>query len=219
MKNLEDIGERIRTYLEDKNQARDEALRRSRLLIRHCSRAIRAVHRGERSVAQEHITEAKNLVEEAKEMLSSYPDLYFAGYSRDAMKEYAEASIVYALVGDETLPAPEDLGIEFAAYLGGLGEAVGELRRRVLDILRQDHTSEGERLLEAMEDIYGFLVTVDFPDAITGNLRRITDMVRGVTERTRGDLTTSIQQHELKDALRAVEEKLDSFQNNTLRVH
>jgi len=216
MKNLEDIGERIRTYLEHKNQARDEALRRSRLLIRHCSRAIRAVHRGERSVAQEHITEAKNLLEESKEMLSSYPDLYFAGYSREAMKEYAEASIVYALVGDEPLPAPEDLGVEYAAYLGGLGEAAGELRRRTLDILRQDNASEGERLLEAMEEIYGFLVTVDFPDAITGNLRRITDMVRGVTERTRGDLTTSIQQHELKDALRAVEEKLDSLQNDTL---
>jgi translin len=216
MKNLEDIGERIRTYLEHKNQARDEALRRSRLLIRHCSRAIRAVHRGERSVAQEHITEAKNLLEESKEMLSSYPDLYFAGYSREAMKEYAEASIVYALVGDEPLPAPEDLGVEYAAYLGGLGEAAGELRRRTLDILRQDNASEGERLLEAMEDIYGFLVTVDFPDAITGNLRRITDMVRGVTERTRGDLTTSIQQHELKDALRAVEVKLDSLHNDTL---
>jgi len=216
MKNLEDIGERIRTYLEHKNQARDEALRRSRLLIRHCSRAIRAVHRGERSVAQEHITEAKNLLEESKEMLSSYPDLYFAGYSREAMKEYAEASIVYALVGDEPLPAPEDLGVEYAAYLGGLGEAAGELRRRTLDILRQDNASEGERLLEAMEEIYGFLVTVDFPDAITGNLRRITDMVRGVTERTRGDLTTSIQQHELKDALRAVEEKLDSLQKDTL---
>lgn len=216
MKNLEDIGERIRTYLEHKNQARDEALRRSRLLIRHCSRAIRAVHRGERSVAQEHITEAKNLLEESKEMLSSYPDLYFAGYSREAMKEYAEASIVFALVGDEPLPAPEDLGVEYAAYLGGLGEAAGELRRRTLDILRQDNASEGERLLEAMEEIYGFLVTVDFPDAITGNLRRITDMVRGVTERTRGDLTTSIQQHELKDALRAVEEKLDSLQNDTL---
>jgi translin len=216
MKNLEDIGERIRTYLEHKNQARDEALRRSRLLIRHCSRAIRAVHRGERSVAQEHIKEAKKLLEEAKEMLSSYPDLYFAGYSREAMKEYAEASIVFALVGDEPLPAPEDLGVEYAAYLGGLGEAAGELRRRTLDILRQDNASEGERLLEAMEEIYGFLVTVDFPDAITGNLRRITDMVRGVTERTRGDLTTSIQQHELKDALRAVEEKLDSLQRNTL---
>lgn len=211
MKNLDDIGERVRAYLEDKNQARDEALRRSRVLIRHCSRAIRAVHRDERDVAQEHISEAKELIAASKEMLSRYPDLYFAGYSREAMKEYAEASIVFALVGDEPLPTPEDLGVEYAAYLGGLGEAAGELRRRVLDILRHDNTSEGERLLESMEDIYGYLVTVDYPDAITGNLRRITDMVRGVTERTRGDLTTSLQQRELKEALRAVEVKLDSL--------
>jgi translin len=164
MKNLDDIGERVRAYLEDKNQARDEALRRSRALIRHCSRAIRAVHRDERDVAQEHITEAKELIDESKEMLSRYPDLYFAGYSREAMKEYAEASIVFALVGDKPLPSPEDLGVEYAAYLGGLGEAAGELRRRVLDILRHDNTSESERLLESMEDIYGYLVTVDYPE-------------------------------------------------------
>jgi translin len=174
------------------------------------------VHREERDTALEYIKEAKDLLDESKEMLTTYPDLYFAGYSRDAMKEYAEACIVFALVGDEPLPTPEELGVEYAAYLGGLGEAAGELRRRVLDILRHDHTAEGERLLESMEDIYGFLVTVDFPDAITGNLRRITDMVRGVTERTRGDLTTSLQQRELKDALRAVEQKLDSLQNNIL---
>jgi len=216
MKNLDDIGERVRAYLEEKYRARDEALQRSRALIRHCSRAIRAVHREERDTALEFIKEAKELIDESKEMLTRYPDLYFAGYSRDAMKEYAEACIVFALVGDEPLPTPEELGVEYAAYLGGLGEAVGELRRRVLDILRHDHTAEGERLLESMEDIYGFLVTVDFPDAITGNLRRITDMVRGVTERTRGDLTTSLQQRELKDALRAVEQKLDSLQNNIL---
>lgn len=216
MKNLDDIGERVREYLEDKNQTRDEALRRSRALIRHCSRAIRAVHRDERDTAQKHIDEAKELIDASKDVLNRYPDLYFAGYSRDAMKEYAEACIVFALVGNEPLPTPEGLGVEYAAYLGGLGEAVGEMRRRVLDILRHDHTSEGERLLESMEDIYGFLVTVDFPDAITGNLRRITDMVRGVTERTRGDLTTSLQQRELKDALRAVEVKLDSIKNNIL---
>jgi translin len=214
MKNLDEIGERVRAYLEEKNLARDEALRRSRALIRHCSRAIRAVHREERDTALEYIGEAKDLIDESKEMLTRYPDLYFAGYSRDAMKEYAEACIVFALVGGEPLPTPEELGVEYAAYLGGLGEAAGELRRRVLDILRHDNTAE--RLLGSMEDIYGFLVTVDFPDAITGNLRRITDMVRGVTERTRGDLTTSLQQRELKDALRSVEQKLDSLQNNIL---
>jgi translin len=209
MDNLEAIGEGILKYLEEKNKIRDETLKRSRELVRYCSRAIRAMHRKERELAEEHLDAARELAAELRKVRDSYPDLYFAGYSRDALKEFAEASIVVAILEQEPLPTPEELGIENASFLGGLGEAAGEMRRRVLDILRHDDVSEAERLLAAMDDIYGFLVTVDFPDALTGNLRRITDMVRGVTERTRGDLTTSIQQRELKDALRDVEKKLD----------
>ena len=209
MDTLESIGERIHQYLVEKNKVRDETLHRSRVLIRHCSRAIRAIHRNERALAKEHLEQARTLADELSSVQESYPDLYFAGYSRDALKEFAEANIVYALIGNEPLPDPDELGVEYASYLGGLGETVGELRRRVLDILRHDDVSEGERLLDAMDDIYSYLVTVDFPDAITGNLRRITDMVRGVTERTRGDMTTSIQQRELKEALRDVESKLN----------
>jgi translin len=208
MDNLETIGESIHQYLDEKNKVRDQALRQSRVLIRHCSNAIRAVHRNERRLAREHLDAARELTTELSGIRDSHPDIYYAGYTRDALKEFVEASIVNALIGNEKLPAPDELDVEYAAYLGGLGEAVGELRRRVLDILRHDNIAEAERLLEAMDDIYGFLVTVDYPDAITGNLRRITDMVRGVTERTRGDLTTSIQQHELQEALRAVEKKL-----------
>jgi translin len=205
---LESIGERIRQHLEEKNAARDLALQQSRTLIRHCANAIRAVHREEFPAAQEHLAEAQALAGALREGLASYPDLLHAGYTQDALKEYAEASIVFSLISGQALPVPEDLGVEYAAYLGGLGEAAGEMRRRVLDVLRHDSLDEAERLLSAMDDIYSLLVTVDFPDAITGNLRRTTDMVRGVVERTRGDLTTSVQQHDLKAALRAVEGKL-----------
>jgi translin len=208
MESLEAIGERIRQHLEEKNAARDRALQQSRTLTRHCAHAIRAVHRQELPAAQEHLGEARALAGALRDGLAPYPDLLHAGYTQDALKEFAEASIVYGLIGGESLPLPEALGVEYAAYLGGLGEAAGELRRRVLDILRQDSLEEAERLLLAMDDIYALLVTVDFPDAITGNLRRITDMVRGVVERTRGDLTTSVQQHALKAALKAVEGKL-----------
>jgi len=168
MDNLESIGEGILHYLEEKNKVRDEALKRSRELVRHCSRAIRAVHRKERELAGEHLEAARELASDLSSLSDTYPDLYFAGYSRDALKEFAEASIVVAILEDEPLPDPDDLGIEYASYLGGLGEAAGELRRRVLDILRHDEVSEAERLLAAMDDIYGFLVTVDFPDALTG---------------------------------------------------
>lgn len=205
MDNLDQIADRIRANFAAKNAARDTALERSRTLIRHCANAIRAAHRNERDAAREHIAAAKEIVDAIRADLASYPDLYHAGYTQDALKEYAEAVIVYALVGNEPLPEPEAIGVEYAAYLNGLGEAAGELRRRCLDIIRHDHTEEAERLLEAMDDIYSLLVTVDYPDAITGGLRRTTDLVRGVTERTRGDITTSLRQYRLQEALKQVE--------------
>jgi len=210
MDNLDAIGDRIRLHLEEKNGARDRALQTSRSLIRNCAHAIRAVHRDERPQARQAIDEARRLFEALRSELTSFPDLYHAGYAQDALKEYSEANIVYALVGGETLPDPDALGVEYAAFLCGLGEAAGELRRRTLDILRRDDIGEAERLLGAMDDIYDLLVTIDFPDALTGNLRRITDMVRGVVERTRGDLTTTYQQQTLKAALGRLEGKLPS---------
>ncbi len=209
LKSLDGIGERILAYLDGKNAARDLALQRSRTLIRHCATAIRAAHRDERDLAQEHLQQAREIKEALRDELEPYPDLYHAGYTQDAMKEYAEASIVYALLLGEALPDPDDLEVEYAAYLGGLGEAAGELRRRTLDILRHDRSAEAEQLLEMMDEIYGLLVTVDFPDAITGKLRRLTDVVRGIVERTRGDLTTSLQQDELKSALQSMEDRLN----------
>lgn len=209
MDGLDDIGDRLRQQLEEKNAARDRALQHSRTLIRHCATAIRAVHRDDRQQAEQELNQAQELRDCLRADLADYPDLYHAGYTQDALKEYAEARIVHALIGGEALPTPEMLQVEVAAYLGGLGEAAGELRRRVLDILRHRDLTEAERLLSAMDDIYGLLVTLDFPDALTGGLRRITDMVRGVVERTRGDLTTSVQQRQLQAALKAVETKLD----------
>ena len=209
MDRLDRIGDSVRRRLEDKNAARDRALQHSRTLIRHCSMAIRAAHREERTVAQSELRAAQALQAELRQDLAPYPDLYHAGYTQDALKEFVEASIVYAILAGEPLPDPEALGVEDAAYLCGLGEAAGEMRRRALDILRHDRLEEAERTLGIMDDIYGLLVTVDFPDAITGNLRRITDMVRGVVERTRGDLTTAAQQQSLKAALQTVEKKLD----------
>jgi translin len=209
MDKLNAIGERIRQSLEEKSEARDRILQLSRSMIRDCSRAIRAVHRNERKVALERIESAGEMLKALKSESISYPDLFFAGYCRDAMKEYAEANITFALIMDEPLPDPDDLGVPYSAYLCGLGETAGELRRRVLDVLRSDRMDEAGRLLEDMDSIYGLLVTMDFPNPLTGNLRRITDLVRGVTERTRGDLATSIRQFELKKALRDVEAKLD----------
>ncbi len=208
MQNLDEISERIRHSFDARTAARDRALTQARTLTRFCANAIRAVHRNENELAQSNLVEAKNLADGFRTELSEYPDLFFAGYTQDALKEYAEANIVYALVNNSLLPNPEDLGLEYATYLQGLAEAAGELRRRCLDILRHGHSDEAERLLNHMDDIYAILVTMDYPDAITGGLRRLTDIVRGVTEKTRGDMTISQRQEKLEESLERLDKKL-----------
>jgi len=209
LKNLETITEKIRTNFEAKNKVRDETLRLSRELIRHCANAIRATHRSEFENATRLLATAKALASEMVDGVADYADLYHAGYTQDALKEFAEANITYALITDRPLPDPDELGVEYAAYLNGLGEAAGELRRHVLDLIRHGELERGEKVLSMMDDIYGILVTIDFPNAITGGLRRTTDMVRGVLERTRGDLTMSLRQEKLQQALRDFEERVD----------
>lgn len=208
MDNLEAIAERIRLSFESRTAARDRALSQARTLTRYCANAIRAVHRDERSTARQELDQARLLAEELHSNLAGYPELYHAGYTQDALKEYAEASIVFALIGSDPLPTPEELGLEYATYLQGLAEVVGELRRRCLDILRQGYSQEAERLLSHMDDIYAVLITMDYPDAITSGLRRQTDIVRSLTERTRGDLTISLRQQHLEENLRRLEDRL-----------
>jgi translin len=208
MQQLDEIIEHIRQSFDARTEARDRVLSQTRTLTRHCAHAIRAIHREERQLAQQNLAEARRLADALHDNLTDYPDLYYAGYTQDALKEYAEANIVYALLGDEPLPSPEDLRLEDATYLKGLAEAAGELRRRCLDILRNGHSREAERLLRHMDDIYAVLVTMDYPDAITGGLRRLTDIVRGVTERTRGDMTISLRQEQLEQSLKQLEERL-----------
>ena len=156
MHKLEAITERIHQSFEARTAARDSMLAQSRMLIRHCANAIRAVHRDEFSLAEEQLQKAQQLVEKLRAALTDYPDMYYAGYSQDALKEFAEANIVYALINDARLPAPEDLGLEYANYLQGLAEAVGEFRRRCLDALLHERSEEAERLLDHMDNIYTF---------------------------------------------------------------
>ncbi len=212
MENIKEIGEKIHLEFEIRTKERDQALLQARRLTRHCANAIRAVHRSEDEEAQEHLRQAQELAATLKANLANlFPELYFAGYTQDAIKEYAEASITYALVHDQPLPLPDQLGIEYATYLNGLAEVPGELRRRCLDILRQGYSKEAERLLACMDEIYALLVTIDYPDAITNGLRRQTDLVRGIVERTRGDLTVSLREDQLRDRLEQLMNRLPDF--------
>jgi translin len=214
MDELDQIVENIRTVFDARNQARDEALAVCRLLTRHCANAIRAVHREETSVVNEHLQEAGKLANQLQTSLKNFPDLYFSGYTQDALKEFVEATITRALVLNEHLPTPEQIGVEGATYLNGLAEVTGELRRRCMDILRQGYSAEAERLLGCMDDIYSVLVTIDYPDAITNGLRRQTDLVRGIVERTRGDLTISQREQHLELALEDMARKLKEANPN-----
>ncbi len=208
MERLDEISELIHQDFDARTAARDAALARARLLTRHCANAIRAIHREETDLARQNLAEARSLAQALDIDLSKYRDLYYSGYTQDALKEFAEASIVVALIMKEPLPYPEDLGIEYAAYLQGMADAVGELRRHCMDILRNGHSDEAERVLSMMDDIFSILVTMDYPDGITGGLRRLTDITRGITERTRGDMTISLRQEQLENSLKRLEDQL-----------
>jgi translin len=200
---LSDVEQWARAELDARNAAREDALRRARDLIRLCATSIRAVHRREFTRAQELIEQATALNDAIRSATGATGDIYWAGYVQDAQKELVEACATYALIQGNPLPRPEEHGIAPAAYLNGLAEAVGELRRYLLDMLRRGETRDGERLLQAMDDIYSLLVTMDYPDALTGGLRRSTDNARGILEKTRGDLTLALRQDSLRQALEA----------------
>jgi translin len=206
MDNLEKIAEQVREEFDALTAARDKALAQARTLIRHCSRAIRAIHREEREVANQELSAARKLATALHNDLEDYPNLYHAGYTQDALKEYAEATLLVAVLDNGNLPTPEEIDLEVATYLKGLAETVGELRRHTLDILRGGHSSEAERLLQCMDEIFSVLVTMDYPDAVTYGLRRQTDICRRIIERTRGDVTLSLRQERLERALRETQE-------------
>ena len=184
-----------------KHSAREQGLRISRQVIQLSANAIRAVHRGEFERAQKLIAEGKTHLAESIPILETNPEIYHAGFLADARKEFSEANITLALLSGGSLPQPEDIGVDVGAYLKGLGDAAGEMRRYILDSLRKDDWSRCEEIMEVMDEVYGLLVTIDFPEGVTSGLRHTTDMVRGTLERTRGDFTMAMRQRSLEKKL------------------
>lgn len=189
-----------REDLDAKFSAREIGLANSRKIIRNSANAIRAIHRDEFDAAEELMDEAKSLLDEISAELADHPDLK-TGFVHDAAKEYAEARLTGALRQGSDLPDHRQLGVAVAAYLNGLGEAVGEMRRRLLDLLRAGRLDEAESTFQAMDDVLGLLASLDYPDGMTGGLRRTTDVARALIERSRADLTTTIVQERLRREL------------------
>ncbi len=205
---FEKIAEGIRAELARQDRLREEALVLSRQVVRAAALSIRATHRQEFPEAEQWLSEARQHLQRLHKIVSDCPLFSGLGYITDAEREYAEACLTYALIRDRPVPRPEELCVPVAPYLNALGEAVGELRRSILDALRQDVLSPCEARLEAMQQIYDFLTTVDFPEALTGGLRRTTDTVRRVLENTRADLTLALRQRKLQQALEEIEGRL-----------
>jgi translin len=217
MHKLEKISEQIRKNFDARTSARDNALAQARQLTRACSLSIRAVHRDETDTMNSHLQDARKLADSLRDSLAAYPDLFYAGYTQDALKEFVEANVTCALIRNEPLLTPEELVVEPSTYLNGLAEVVGELRRRVMDILRHGYSTEVERLLGYMDEIYSVMVTMDYPDAITNGLRRQTDLARGIIEKTRGDITFSLRGEHLEQAIGKLIVQLNGNQAEALK--
>ncbi|MCA1670661.1 MAG: hypothetical protein LC799_00135 [Actinobacteria bacterium] len=195
------LADALHAQLDAKTRARDHGLQASRSAVRSCGNAIRALHRHELDNASALIAEARAHLDEAQSGLSEHPEILYAGFVHDAQKELAEALITFSLVTGRGLPVPDEVGVMPSAFLKGMAESVGELRRHLLDLMRRGELAHCEDLLGAMDDIYYLLVSMDYPDGITMGLRRLTDVARSIIERTRGDFTTSSIQAGLRQSL------------------
>jgi translin len=198
---LEALCSRLREEFDKKNAVRELCLARSREIVRSSANAIRHIHRGDAEGARSLLREARQAVEEVKKQAVGYADVYVSGYVQDAQKEYVEAACTLALIQEQPLPEPEELGAEYPAYLNGLGECVGELRRHILDLIRKGEIREAEQKLQVADDVFYALTTFDYPEPLTGGLRRTADGMRGILERTRGDVTNALRQLRLEEAL------------------
>lgn len=195
-------ADEIRSLLDDRFAAREKAITGSRKVIRASANGIRALHRGEWSRADDLIAEAKRVLDEIVAALENHPELLHAGFVADAAKEYAEATVTSSIFREQPVPGYHDLGIDPVPYLHGIGEAVGEMRRRMLDMLRDERLDEAKTLMQQMDDMVDELATFDYPDGMTAGLRRTTDVARSLVERSRSDLTATVVQERLREDLR-----------------
>jgi len=209
---LEEISAKIRENFEAKDSVREDGLKISREIVRECRTATFALHGQDFEKANNSIEAAGKALEKLEILFKGYADIYYAGYVEHAQQEYSEVSVLRSLLKKEgeskNLPSPDDLRVEYAAYLNGLGDVVGELRRHVLDLIRRDSFEKAEVFLGIMENIHAILMDFDYPDAITKGLRRKTDVSRALIEKTRGDVVNAISQKKLETAMLNLESRL-----------
>ena len=210
---INEIAAEIQQDFEAKDKARETGLSLSREVVRTCGTAIRHIHRGDIGKAAMLLEDARGALEDIDLQLADHPDIYYSGFVEHAQQEFVECAVVHQLLtkenNNDTLPSPQELGVTYAAYLNGLGDVVGELRRHILDLIRQDMPQDGDQFLDIMDDMYSTLMMFDYPDAITRGLRRKSDVARSLIERTRGDLTNAIRQQKLEQTMKKFESRFE----------
>ena len=208
LSSLSEICDRIRAHFAGQDRAREEAYNLSRQVIRLAASCIRSVHRKQNQEALSLLEQTGAATNQMIEAVSDQPSLRYGGFIADAEKEYAEAAITYAVIGGSALPSPEELQITYAPWLNGLAEAGGEFRRHCLDLIREDRIEEAEKYLDIMDEIYHAIMGFDYPNAISYGLRGRSDALRGMIERTRGDMTNALRQARLEQRLAELEQML-----------
>lgn len=207
MESMKEISDSIRARFDAMDKARESALATSRKITRNSGDSIKAIHREEWEQAESLMKETRDLVRYIHDSLQEFPGLYYSGYVEDSQVEFAEVSILYSVLRGLPLPTPESLMIENTAYLKGVGDATGELRRHILDLIRKGRPEEGEKYLDIMDEFYTEMMSFDYPDAIMHGLRKKTDVARSLIERTRGDLTNALE-------IKGLHESMERFEKN-----
>jgi translin len=207
MESMKDICDDIRARFDKMDAARESALAASRKITRNSGDSIKAIHREEWEPAESLIQETRGIVIFLHDSLTEFPSIYYSGYVEDSQAEFAEVSILYSVLRGLPLPTPNGLAIENTAYLKGVGDATGELRRHILDLIRKGRPEEGEKYLDIMDEYYTEMMSFDYPDAIMHGLRKKTDVARSLIERTRGDLTNALE-------IKGLHESMARFEKN-----
>lgn len=211
---LQEIVKRAAAELRARERARDEVLSRARRARMLSKQAILLIHNGALAEAETRVEEAGRLLGEIEPHLKEHAELWGFDEVHAAREEYAEASILHGLKTAEAFPTPEEIGVPLYAYLLGLGDVVGELRREALEALRVGDLEAAEADLKAMEHIYLSLLSMEEASLLLRGLRRKLDVARGVIERTRGELTAEAGRRRLSAAVKELSDKLDEGQES-----
>lgn len=205
---LEGFLDSIREEIEQDDHIRESALQLSRTAVRKCSESIKMSHRGNFEAASALVEEAYSIISEAQAEVAKSAFISKSRILDIAYQELAEAvNVLHILEKGEAVPAVE-YNIPSRDYLTGLADTIGELRRAVLESLRNGRTERGVTLLAMMESIYEGLNSFDFPNALIPDLRRKSDVARTLIERTRADVTTAVRQDKLMHEIRELEAHL-----------